>query len=182
HLAARGGGALPPGRGRAPSPGGGVPAGALGVGPVGTCSRCPVRRPPPVCQDGTARPIPRPNDPTDQPTCSRGKTKRPRRQTRRLLHAPWRLVCLRETPLGSVHDQRLADPTPSPRPAGRPRRHELGVPGGTLEGVEILQPTKKPRGPAWTPAQQADNRALARRRVRIAQVQSRVTRCRMRTE
>ena len=56
---------------------------------------------------------------------------------------------------------------------------DLGCQGFTLEGVEILPPTKKPRGHELTPEQQADNRALARRRVRIEHVNSSVKRCRM---
>jgi zinc transporter ZupT len=54
-------------------------------------------------------------------------------------------------------------------------------PGGriTLDGVDILQPTKKPRGHKLTRAQKAGNRQLARRRVRIEHVNSSVKRCRM---
>jgi hypothetical protein len=49
----------------------------------------------------------------------------------------------------------------------------------TLEGVTIIQPTKKPRGKELTPEQQADNREVAQRRVRIEHVHSSVKRCRM---
>jgi DDE superfamily endonuclease len=45
--------------------------------------------------------------------------------------------------------------------------------------VAILQPKKQPCGAELTPEQQADNRALARRRVRSAQVNSSVKRCRL---
>jgi DDE superfamily endonuclease len=48
-----------------------------------------------------------------------------------------------------------------------------------LDGVEIIQPTKKPRGPELTRAQKARNRKIARRRVHIEQVNSNVKRCRM---
>jgi hypothetical protein len=40
-------------------------------------------------------------------------------------------------------------------------------------------PTKKPRGRTLTRAQKAANRRIARRRVRIAHVHSRVKRCRI---
>jgi hypothetical protein len=90
-----------------------------------------------------------------------------------------RIVCLSETVPGSVHDKRLADRTPYPLPAGSQLLPDLGFQGVTLAGVEVLQPTNKPRGNALTPQQQAANREIARRRVRIAQVNSSVKRCRM---
>ena len=96
-----------------------------------------------------------------------------------LLNAPLRLLFLSETHQGSVHDQRMADTTPSPLPAGSHLLQERGLQAFTLEGVAILQPTKQPRGTELTPEQQEENRAIARRRVRIEHVNSRVKRCRM---
>jgi len=90
-----------------------------------------------------------------------------------------RSVFLRETSPGSVHDKRRAAATPDPRPAGSPRLQDLGCPGCTRAGVEILQPMQKPRGPELPPTPKADKRELARRRVRLEQVHSRVKRCRM---
>ena len=90
-----------------------------------------------------------------------------------------RIVFLRETPPGSVHDKRRADTPPYPLPVGSHLRQDLGFQGCTLEGVELLAPTKKPRGRELTPAQQTNNREMARRRVRIEQVKSSVKRCRM---
>ena len=89
------------------------------------------------------------------------------------------IVFLSETHQGSVHDKRMADTTPYPLPAGSHLLQERGLQAFTLEGVEILQPTKKPRGKELTPEQKEDNQALSRRRVRIEQVNSRVKRCRM---
>ena len=71
---------------------------------------------------------------------------------------------------------RRADLTPYPLPAGSHLLQDLGFQGFTLEGVEILQPTKKPRGQDLTPTQKADNREVARRQVRIEHVNSSVTR------
>src|SRR2546428_237229 len=45
--------------------------------------------------------------------------------------------------------------------------------------VDILQPTKKPRGKELTSEQKAGNREVSRRRVRIEHVNSSVKRCRM---
>jgi Transposase DDE domain len=92
------------------------------------------------------------------------------------------MLFLSATHPGSVHDKRSADPTPYPLPAGSPLRQDLGFQAVTLDGVEIIQPTKKPRGYALTRAQTAGHRRVARRRGRIEHVHSRVNRCRMRTE
>jgi hypothetical protein len=96
-----------------------------------------------------------------------------------LINATLRIVFLSETAPGSVHDKRMADTTPYPLPARSQLLQDLGFQGFTLEGVEILQPTKKPRGKELTPTQKADNREIARRRVRIEHVNSSVKRCRM---
>jgi DDE superfamily endonuclease len=96
-----------------------------------------------------------------------------------LINQALRILFLSETHPGRVHDKRIADTTPSPLPAGSQLRQDLGVQAFTLDGVDILQPTKKPRGHKLTRAQKAGNRQLARRRVRIEHVNSSVKRCRM---
>jgi DDE superfamily endonuclease len=89
--------------------------------------------------------------------------------TRRLLSDP---------SAGSTHAQRIAEATPSPVPAGSPLLQELGFLACTLDQGEIIMPIKKPRGRALTRAQKAANRRMARRRVGIEHVNSRVKRCR----
>lgn len=96
-----------------------------------------------------------------------------------LINAALRILFLSETHPGSVHDKRMADMTPYPLPAGSQLLQDLGFQAFTLDGVEIIQPTKKPRGKELTPAQKEDNRKIARRRVRIEHVNSSVKRCRM---
>ena len=96
-----------------------------------------------------------------------------------LINAELRILFLSETHPGSVHDKRMADTTPYPLPARSQLLQDLGFQGFTLEGVDIIQSTKKPRGKALTPEQKADNQAIARRRVRIEHVNSSVKRCRM---
>ena len=96
-----------------------------------------------------------------------------------LINAALRILFLSATPPGSVHDKRMADTTPYPLPVGSQLLQDLGFQAFTLEGVDILPPTKKPRGKEWTPGQKADNREIARRRVRIEQVNSSVKRCRI---
>lgn len=96
-----------------------------------------------------------------------------------LINAEVRILFLSETHPGSVHDKRMADATPYPLPDRSQLLQDLGFQGFTLDGVDIIQPTKKPRGKALTPEQKADNQAIARRRVRIEHGNSSVKRCRM---
>jgi DDE superfamily endonuclease len=96
-----------------------------------------------------------------------------------LLNAPLPLLLLRETADGPSQDKRRAAAPPSPLPAGSPLVPDLGFLAFTLPQVEIRMPLKKPRGHELTPAQKSANHALARRRVRIAPVNSSVQRCRI---
>ena len=96
-----------------------------------------------------------------------------------LINAALSILFLSETHQGSVHDKRIADTTPYPLPAGSHLLQDLGFQAFTLAGVDIIQPTKKPRGQELTPEQKAANREIARRRVRIEHVNSSVKRCRM---
>ena len=96
-----------------------------------------------------------------------------------LVNKALHILFLSETHPGRVHDQRLADTTPYPLPTGSQLLQDSGFQAFTLDGVDILQPTKKPCGHALTRAQQGRNRKLARRCVRIEPVTSSVKRCRM---
>ncbi len=88
-------------------------------------------------------------------------------------------LVLRDTYAGSTHDKRMAEATPSPLPAGSRVLQALGCLAFTLNRVEIIMPTRKPRGRKLTGPQKAANRRIARRRVRIEHVNSRVKRCRI---
>ena len=96
-----------------------------------------------------------------------------------LIDAALPILFLSATYAGSTHDKRMADATPYPLPAGSRLLQDLGFLAFTLNHVEIIMPTKKPRGRALTRAQKAANRRIARRRVRIEHVNSRVKRCRI---
>ena len=96
-----------------------------------------------------------------------------------LINAALRILFLSETHPGSVHDKRIADTTPYPLPTGSHLLQDTGFQAFTLAGVDILQPTKKPRGKELTAEQKAGNREVSRRRVRIEHVNSSVKRCRM---
>jgi hypothetical protein len=80
---------------------------------------------------------------------------------------------------GRTHDKPIADATPYPLPAGSRLLQDLGFLAFTLPGVEILMPTKKPRGEELTLEQQRANQALHQRRLRIEHVNSSVKRCRI---
>ncbi len=56
---------------------------------------------------------------------------------------------------------------------------DLGFLAFTLPQVDILMPTKKPRGQELTREQQLANQALHGRRLRMEHVNSRVKRCRI---
>lgn len=56
---------------------------------------------------------------------------------------------------------------------------DLGFLAFTLPQVDMLMPTKKPRGQELTVEQQLDNQALHQRRLRIEHVNSSVKRCRI---
>jgi DDE superfamily endonuclease len=96
-----------------------------------------------------------------------------------LINAVLAILFLSDTYPGSTHDKRIADTTPYPLPAGSQLLQDLGFLAFTLDHVEIIMPTKKPRGRALTRAQKAANRRIARRRVRIEHVNSSVKRCRI---
>ena len=66
-----------------------------------------------------------------------------------------------------------------PPPAGSGLLQDLGFLSFTLPHVEILMPTKKPRGEELPLEQQRANQALHQRRLRIEHVTSRVKRCRI---
>jgi hypothetical protein len=96
-----------------------------------------------------------------------------------LINAALTILCLSETDAGRTHDQRIAEATPYPLPAGSRLLQDPGCLAFTLDGVEIIMPTRKPRGGQLTRARKAANRRIARRRMRIEHVNSSVKRSRI---
>lgn len=86
---------------------------------------------------------------------------------------------LSDTYEGSTHDKAIADTTPYGLPKGSVLLQDLGFLAFALDDVQTLTPHKKPPGGELTEEQKADNRQLARRRVRIEHVNSSVKRCRI---
>jgi len=89
------------------------------------------------------------------------------------------ILFLSDTYGGRVHEKRITDTTPYPLPVGSRVLQDLGFLAFTLPQVEILMPTKKPRGAELHPEQQRANQAFNQRRLRIEHVNSSVKRCRM---
>ena len=89
------------------------------------------------------------------------------------------ILFLSDTHGGRVHDLRIAEATPYPLPARSRLLQDLGFLSFTLPQVEILMPTKKPRGAELTLEQQLANQGLNQRRLRIEHVNSSVKRCRI---
>ena len=81
-----------------------------------------------------------------------------------------RVPFLSDTYEGSTHDKPIADQTPYPLPEGSELLQDSGFIGFTLEGVEITQPYKKPRGGELTEEQKAHNKQIAHRRIRIEHI------------
>jgi hypothetical protein len=96
-----------------------------------------------------------------------------------LVNAPLTILFLSETHGGRTHEKCIAEATPYPLPDGSRLLQDLGFLAFTLPQVEILMPTKKPRGKALSVEQKLANQALHQRRLRIEHVNSSVKRCRI---
>src|SRR5262249_35408631 len=131
----------------------------------GACHRTAI---PPFAHDGTERRIVHPQDSPARTECYSGKKKDHTVKNVLLVNALLTILFLSDTYAGRVNDKRIADATPYPLPAGSPLLQDLGFLAFTLPHVEILMPTKKPRGQELTLDQQVANQVLHCRRLRIA--------------
>jgi hypothetical protein len=96
-----------------------------------------------------------------------------------LINVALKILFVSDTYAGSTHDQRIADASPYPLPSGSSLLHDPGFLAFTLDHVEIIMPTRKPRDRSLTHEQKAANRRIASRRVDIEHVNSDVKRCRV---
>src|SRR4030095_6003574 len=152
---------------------------AGGGGPTRDCRTSHRAGVPPFAHDGTERRIVRPQDAPEQTDCYSGKKKDHTVKNVLLVNALLIILFLSATHGGRVHDLRIAEATPYPLPAGSQLLQDLGFLPFRLPEVEILMPTKKPRGQELTLDQQAANQELHCRRLRIEHVNSSVKRCRI---
>jgi hypothetical protein len=77
-----------------------------------------------------------------------------------LVNTPLTILFLSATYGGRVHDKRIAEATPYPLPRDSQLLQDLGFLAFTLPQVEVLMPTRKPRGQALTLEQQLANEML----------------------
>ena len=70
------------------------------------------------------------------------------------------ILFLSDTYGGRIHDKRIAEAMPYPFPAESGLFQDLGFLAFTLPQVEILMPTKKPRGEELTLEQHIANQTL----------------------
>jgi hypothetical protein len=87
------------------------------------------------------------------------------------------ILLLSDTLEGASHEKPLVDLTPYPLPPGSELLQDLGFLGFTLPDVTITMPHKKRKKQPLTDDQKAENRAIARRRVRIEHIISAIKRC-----
>src|SRR5262249_13402911 len=95
-----------------------------------------------------------------------------------LVNALLMLLFLSDTCGGRLHDKRIAETIPYPLPAWSRLLQDLGFLAFTLPQVEILMPTKQPRGQELTLEETRANQARHQRRLRMEHVNSSVKRCR----
>ena len=85
-----------------------------------------------------------------------------------LVNALLVILFLSDTHGGRTHDLRIAEATPYPLLAGSGLLQDLGFLSFTLPQVEILMPTKKPRGAELTLEQDLANQALHQQRQAVS--------------
>ncbi|MFQ5852996.1 MAG: transposase family protein [Candidatus Binatia bacterium] len=117
--------------------------------------------------DGTERAINRPQDPEDQTLSDSGKQKQHTVKHDVLIDETCTIRFVTETVEGKKHEKKLADESGYRVPEGSVLAQDAGFQGFRLEGVAILQPTKKPRGGELSYAEKLRNRLIASLRVRI---------------
>ncbi len=86
---------------------------------------------------------------------------------------------LSATYAGKWHDKSLVDDEAYELPAGSVLYQDMGFQGFSVAGVQVEQPTKKPRGGALTDEQPAENQRIASEKMRIEHTMASVKRCRI---
>jgi hypothetical protein len=118
--------------------------------------------------DGTERPIQRPKNKDRQQENYSGKKKRHTRKNNVIRAKPSRKVKgLSPTVEGKRHDKKLADDQKLTFPPRSKLWQDTGYQGFAPPGVEIAQPTKKPKGRDLTPEERATNAAISKERIGI---------------
>ena len=130
-------------------------------------------------QDSTERPIQRPKDPQRQKAYYSGKKKQHTHKNNLVIDAACKVVLLTPTCEGRIHDKRIADATRYCLPNGRTLFQDSGFQGFSLQGINIIQPKKKPKGRDLTLEEKERNRLISSIRVRVEHVMSGIKRYRI---
>jgi len=117
--------------------------------------------------DGTERPMPRPTDKEKQKQYYSGKKKRHTLKNLVVITALCYIVFLTLTCEGKKHDKKVADEAGYYVPEGSWLGQDTGFQGFVMEGVNIIQATKKPRGKELTTEEKERNRLISQTRVRV---------------
>jgi hypothetical protein len=119
-----------------------------------------------LLHDGTEREIPRPLDDDLQKDNYSGKKKKHTVKNAVITAACCFILFVSRSFPGRIHDKTIAD-TEYTIPAGYTLLQDTGYQGYRPEGVEIIQPQKKPRGKELTEEQKSVNRQISSFRVRV---------------
>jgi hypothetical protein len=119
-----------------------------------------------LLHDGTEREIPRPVDDDLQKDNYSGKKKKHTVKNAVIIAACCLILYVSRTYSGRIHDKTIAD-NDYTIPCGYTLFQDTGYQGYRPEGVNIIQPQKKPRGKELTKEQKEENRQISSKRVRI---------------
>lgn len=89
-----------------------------------------------------------------------------------------RILWLSETCEGSIHDKKICDNQPLHFPCGITLWQDTGFLGHNPENVNVMMPTKKPRGKELSEEQKESNRSISSFRVLVEHAIGGVKRCR----
>jgi hypothetical protein len=118
-----------------------------------------------LVHDGSEREVPRPQDSERQKANYSGKKKRHMVKNGFVASLIGLVLFVSPTVAGSVHDKRIAETYSIP--SGITLWQDTGYQGYAPDGVEIIQPTKKPKGRNLTEDEKSLNRGISSIRVRI---------------
>jgi len=132
----------------------------------------------PYAIDGTERPIVRPSNNDVQEMFYSGKNKHHAIKNNLVIGINDRQIkYLSGTHEGKKHDKKIVDDEKLKLPAGSDFYQDTGFQGVKIEGVNIYQPKKKPKGKKLTEEEKSNNRLISSIRVVVEHVISGVKRC-----
>jgi len=127
--------------------------------------------------DGTERPINRPKDKEERKTYYSGKQKAHTLKNNVMTQRGGKVVFLSDTHEGKKHDKKIADEEGYEFPPDSTLWQDTGFQGYAPEGVQIEQPTKKPRNAELSVAQKEENQRISKIRVEVEHQIGGIKRC-----